>query len=466
MKEKLFGICLTFLYFQTCFSLPSNEKVLVLAEVGKQVSLPCDKNTNGEIIWLKDKILVIKYENARKLYGIMAKDKLRYNIPSHTTNNLAMMDIKITDAGTYTCQYRTSVIRTVELFIFQVSILPSASLLVSEDLVLKLTTSPSSVPGLQVSWEKDGILKSNDLKLEENNVQLNNSPYVCRIKMEGGNRLDITTEVTVFGFHDFPSILYTSGKNPVTIPWIFNFNIRNKLSHVHVVEGSISYSSKILNQLSVTEGAASWPARSDLKDAPEKPNDLSVYLLNPKIGKYQMKICLKIGNRIKNLTREVCVANLTVSDSKSDISQDSRVLLQCSVNCIDINEKLCWHHWKTSHEKCGEQGHTSLNTEVTAGNETVAIWTCSLTSGKVRLVSANVTLEVKSVLDLSNPLFWVTSGVGIFIILLIVVIVTIVIARNRRVRRAQYRAWLLENLHQQRTCVCKGFAPQRLKDYI
>lgn len=65
--------------------------------------------------------------------------------------------------------------------------------------MLKLTTSPSSVPGLQVSWEKDGIVKSNDLKLEENNVQLNNSPYVCRIKMEGGNRLDITTEVTVFG---------------------------------------------------------------------------------------------------------------------------------------------------------------------------------------------------------------------------------------------------------------------------
>ncbi|XP_075698457.1 T-cell surface glycoprotein CD4-like [Rhinoderma darwinii] len=466
MNEKLCGICFTFMYFHARLSLSSSDKVL--AEVGKKVSLPCDKETNGEIKWFKDKILVVTYTRYKKFFNHQAKvDANHYNVPSHKTNNLTVIDITISDSGTYTCQYEKSVIRTVELLVFQVSILPSASLLLSEHLVLALTSS-SSIPGLHVSWKKDGIVKSDDPKLEENNVNLNSGGrYMCHIKMDDGNDLNIATQIKVFGFLDFPPIVYTSGKNVVTIPWIFNFNIRNKpmLSDVHVVKGSISYSALILNELSVTEGAASWPAKSLSKDASGISSDLSVQLLNPKGGKYQMEILLRIGNREKKLTREVCVANLTVSDSQSDIHMETTVPLQCNINCIDHNRKLCWHHWKAGREMCGQPGQTSFNIEVAAKNETVVTWTCSVTDGKERMVSANVTLEVKSdFLDLSNSLFWVTVGVGILILLLIVVILTLLIARNRRMRRARYRAWLLENLHQQRRCECKGFAPQRLRE--
>ncbi|KAM3912782.1 T-cell surface glycoprotein CD4 [Leptodactylus fuscus] len=376
------------------------------------------------------------------------------------------MDIKLEDSGNFTCQYGKSS-RTVQLFVFQVLTFPSASLLVSEDLVLELKTSPSSIPGLQVSWEKDGITKLEDLKLEENNMQLNSGgTYICRIKMGGGNSLDITRQIQVFGFHDIPSTVYTTGNNPVTIPWVFNFNIRSKplVSGVHVVEGSIRYSSQILNQLSDMEGAPGWPTNSNSKNGPEEVNNLSVQLLNPKSGKYQMEILLKMGDQKKNLTREVCVASLTVSDSQSGISPDTRVPLECRVNCLDINRNLCWHQQKTSHEICGQQGQRSLHIEVTAGNETEVTWTCSVTNGKERIVSADVTLEVKSFMDLSNSLFWVMIGVGIFIVILIVLIITLLIARSRRLRRARYRAWLLENLHQQRRCECKGFSPQRLRE--
>ncbi|XP_066454971.1 T-cell surface glycoprotein CD4-like [Eleutherodactylus coqui] len=467
MKENLWGICLTFLYVKTCVSLPSSDKVL--AEVGKDVSLPCGKDTNGDIIWLKDKIPVIKYIKERKTYGSNAKDQTRYSVPSHRTNDLSLKDVKMIDSGTYICQYQQTNIRTVELFVFQVSVSPSTSLLLSEDLVMELTSSPSPVPGL-VSWEKDGTEQSTDPKLEENNVQLNSKGlYVCRIKIDGGNKLDISRQITVFGFHDPPPIVYTSGKSPVILPWIFNFKIRDKLllPEVHVEKGFITYQSNVLNQLNVMEGAASWPATSNSRDATQISNDLSIHLLNPEGGLYRVEILLRIGDRKKNLIREVYLASLTVPVSNSDISPNTKVPLECKVDRIDIKWTLCWHQWQTSHEKCGKPGNQIWNTEVTAGNETVVTWTCSVTSGKERLASANVTLAVKpDLLDPSSSLFWVMVGVGIFILLLTVVFITLVIAWKRRVRRARHRAWLLENLHQQRRCECKGFSPQRLKENI
>ncbi|XP_073537401.1 T-cell surface glycoprotein CD4-like [Phyllobates terribilis] len=469
MKEKLYGFCLTVLCLQTCLSSALSDKILT--EVGKKVSLPCKKQTSGEIEWFKEQKLILRCKNNKKFFSPGAKDTQRYNIPSHDTNDLVVMDVRTTDSGTYTCKYLNSEIRTVELFIFQVSVFPSANLLLSEDLVLDL--KPSSVPGLKVSWEKNGIVMSNGPKLEENNVQ-SNMDYVCRFSMDGGDELSITTRIRVSGFQDFPSIVYTSDKSPVTLPWIFTFNIRKNpmSSEVHVEEGSISYSSQILTRLSVTDGAASWPKKSDEKEASEKLNDLSVHLPNPKSGKYQMEILLKIGDRRKKLRREVCVAGLTVSDPESDVSADATVPLLCNINCIDSNKKLCWHQMKTNRETCGQEGQSSLNEEVTIGNGTETTWTCSVTDGRNRLISANVTLRGKHVwvhlafLDLSNSLFWVTVGVGIFILILSVVIITLIIARNRRMRRARRRAWLQENLHQKRRCECKGFSPQRLRDDI
>ncbi|XP_056385866.1 T-cell surface glycoprotein CD4 [Hyla sarda] len=469
MKERIFIICFTVLYFHTRLSLASSAKVL--AEAGKRVTLRCDTETKGAIEWRMDKEFLIKYIRSQKYSGTKAKDKSRYSVPSHMTNNLIVMNLRIADSGTYTCQNGNSIFRTVELFVFQVSIHPSANILSSEDLVLKLTSLSSQIPGLQVSWEKDGTVKSGGPILEENNMRLNSGgTYVCRIKMDGGNSLDITSNIKVLGFYDNPPIVYTSGKNPVTIPWTFNFPIRKKITYsdIHVEDGSISYSSQIIGKLSVAEGSVSWPATSDSKDASETSSDhLSIQLLNPKSGKYQMHIGLKIGDRRKNLTREVCVASLTVPDSKNDFSPDTIVPLQCRVTCMDSYRKLCWHQLKTGREMCGQEGELSFTTEVTTGNETAATWNCSVTDGKERLVSAMVTLEVKSFLDLSSTMFWVLLGVGIFIFLVIVVIITIVIARNRRLRRERYRAWLLENIHQKRRCECTGFAPKRLKsDYV
>ncbi|XP_073409061.1 T-cell surface glycoprotein CD4 [Dendrobates tinctorius] len=467
MKEKLYGFCFTVLYLQTCLSSALREKIL--AEVGNKVSLPCSKPTGGDIEWFKEQ-KILGCRNNKRFFGQGAKDKQRYNIPCHEANHLEVTELRTTDSGTYTCKYLNNVIKTVELFIFQVSVFPSTNLLLSENLELDLT--PSSVPGLKVSWEKNGIVMSNDPKLEENNVQ-SNAVYVCRITMDGGNELSITTRITVFGFQDFPSIVYASDKSPVTLPWIFTFNIRKNpmSSDAHVEEGSISYLSQILSRLSVTDGAASWPRKSDEKEASEKPNDLSVHLAKPNSGKYQMEILLKIGERRKKLSREVCVAGLTVSKSESDVSMDAKVLLCCTINCIDRNKKLCWHQVKTERETCGQDGQSSLTEELTAGDDTKTTWTCSVTDGKNWLISANVTggsdLTVQSAfLDLSNPLFWVTVGAGVFILICIVVIITLVIARNRRMRRARHRAWLLENLHQKRRCECKGFAPQRLRDNI
>ncbi|XP_075071632.1 T-cell surface glycoprotein CD4-like [Mixophyes fleayi] len=391
----------------------------------------------------------------------------RFSVPSHSTNDLKVTNVQLSDSGTFTC-IKEKYFRKVELLVIQVSVNPSADLISSEDLELTIKSSPGTISGLQVTWKKDGESISRDSKLLKKNVQLVDSgSYVCHVKIDGANDVTIDTRIAVKGVVQSSAIVYMAGKHPITLPWIFNFKVRQipLANEVGTVGGNIAYQSKIIKELTVTSMAASWPETTDLKTPPEQLYNLSVSLSNPNTGHYEMAITLKIGGREKTLLTHVCLAKLAVSASHSGISMESTVNLLCNVTCIDKDHKLCWYHLKIGQEFCGQAGKSNFSKEVTVLPETVGDWTCGVVVGEERKVSANLELEAQPIfLDMSNYLVWVAVGVGVLVLLLIVVTITIMTARCRRMRRARYRAWLLQNIHQQRRCQCKGFASKLLKE--
>ncbi|XP_063819854.1 uncharacterized protein LOC135058245 [Pseudophryne corroboree] len=466
MKKRLQTLSIYLLYFQTCLSLAS--RVRIIAQAGGSASLPCNVMTEGDILWYKNERLLVRYQKLQKEYLYKDKESNRYNVPSRVTNDLEVTDVKPSDSGTFTCNKEKNVIiQTVDLLVLTVSAYPSATLLVSENLRLTITSYPE-LP-LQATWWKDGNYIGIQTNLKKSNVQTEDSGiYMCQAKI-GDKTENINTSIKVKGFAPSPAVVYMSRKNPVNIPFIFNFKARETAlsDDVSIAEGNVTYQSKVIKKLTVDARAACWSKKCDSKAQPGNPNDLTLHLSKPMSGHYRMDIVLRINGRDKRLSRDVCVANITVSASPGNFTMESNVTLRCNVTCIDSDGKLCLHHANIGREICGQVGKSTLAKEITAMPETVGNWTCSVLVGAESMASANLILEVQpDFLDLSNYLFWVTVGAGVLVLLLIIGIITIMIARHRRVRRARYRAWLLENLHQHRRCECKGFAPQRLRDNI
>ncbi|XP_069612016.1 T-cell surface glycoprotein CD4 [Ranitomeya imitator] len=471
MKQKLQRFSLYFLCLQTGVTLGFNEKIL--AEVGKKISLPCGESRNGDnqdIQWNKDGKMFVRY-NAQQAYNrqnthnkaVPGSD--RFNIQPGITNNLETTTVQLIDAGTFTCKKSGSEVKSVELIVFEVSAEPSNILLMSESLKLSVKSSP--VMNFDVSWLKNGVKITDGPNVEVKNITIEQSGnYTCCIKIKDGAQTCFTKAISVKGFTTSPAIVYMSGKKPITLPFIFNFKVRDSplQDDARAVEGTIKYLSSTVQTLTVTSGAACWPQKCQTKS---DPKDLSASIRSPQSGLYRMEIVLKIGEREKKLQREVCVANITVSTSHNNIVSESNVTLLCGTNCIEKDGRLCWRHENKSYEICGPPGKGKLAKEMTIAPETTGNWTCGVFIGEKRLASTNLTLELQQGF-LSSPLFWLTVVVGAIVFLLIVIILTIMIARHRRVRRARYRAWLLENLHHDRRCECnyKGFAPQRLRQNI
>ncbi|XP_072280465.1 T-cell surface glycoprotein CD4-like [Pyxicephalus adspersus] len=461
--EKLYSLFIFFLYFYKCVSLEPGMRIL--AEVGKKTNLPCD-NTQGDIMWLKNGAFLFRFQRGKRFQS-HSIDVSRF-IPDQSTNAMELDKVQLKDSGTYTCQKDKKTVYTVTLFVFEVSGIPSFNLISSEDLVLKVTFSPEQVPALQVYWMKGDKKIGKDTSVELKNVNLDHSGYYsCHIKIEGADEVKSSKEIKVRGFAPL-AIEYLQESKPVILPWRFNFKVRStqNTNDAKVKGGKITYPSQVVKQLDVTQDTVRWPEERDIKT--EDMQNLDIHLSNPKIGDYRMEIDLEMGGRTKKLWGNVCLAGLTVSSfSKQDVSTESSVTLLCQINCLDKNGKLCWQNMNIKHEKCGSPGQINLTEEVNVLPETSGIWTCSVVVNQKTIVSANETLEIKNgFLDLSGYKFWVLIGAGALVLLIIVMIIVIMVARSRRLRRAQKRAWLSQNLNQQKRCKCKGFPPQRLKENI
>ncbi|XP_072280918.1 T-cell surface glycoprotein CD4-like [Pyxicephalus adspersus] len=255
--------------------------------------------------------------------------KSRFKVPDRSTNNLEITGVQLTDSGNYTCLKDTQT-WTEELVVLQVEAIPLGTLLATEDLTLTIQY-PSQMP-LTVSWWKDKKISDGPV-LKKKNLQIEDSGmYTYRVKMGVGEEKVFEKQIEVKGFYHSQSIVYTTGKRPVTIPWFFNFNVRQTPleKDAKVLEGNITFSSQMIKPLTIDNGAVCWQKSCDTKSGDSK--NLSYYLKSPKNGTYRMEIVLQIDGRQKHLRRDVCVANLTDLHPKGS---------EKTSNCIGYFAEYC-----------------------------------------------------------------------------------------------------------------------------
>ncbi|XP_068111184.1 T-cell surface glycoprotein CD4-like [Hyperolius riggenbachi] len=460
---KLLGI----LYLQTGLCLVSS--VRVIQEVGKKAVLPCGTDLSGTIVWKNDKGISVQSRVGGSTPYMQRKDHPQMKVL--IDGSLEISDVELSHSGSYKCEKDKALVQEVELFILQVTAKPSSTLIVSEDLELHFQAAPQKSIR-KVSWWKDGVKKTSEPVLEIKDVQTGDQgTYECQVEMDNGEKRVYSRIIDVKGFSTTPSVVYTEGKRFIDLPWSFNFKVRQTplLNEVEAVSGGLYYSSQLIRNLTVDKGVACWSKTSTCESIKNQDaTNLNIIVSSRQIGDHQMDIVLKIQDRQKKLQRKLCVANLTVSASQNQIFLESNVTLQCRTNCIEKTEKLCWDHQTIGQKICGLPGQAMFRKDVKAIQQTLGNWTCSVfTETSIIRDSTNFTLKLTlGFWDLSNPLLWVSVVVGVFVLLFVAVLITVLTARCRRVRRARYRTWLLENLNQHRMCECNGFAPKRLRENI
>lgn len=110
------------------------------------------------------------------------------------------------------------------------------------------------------------------------------------------------------GFYSASSgIVYIQNPKSVILPWEFNFRVKS--NEVKVVEGKVTYPSKVIQPLSTTGASVCWLESCSSQTG--HVNNLDLHLSNPEIGDYEMEIVLEMDDRRKKLLRKVCVASLT-----------------------------------------------------------------------------------------------------------------------------------------------------------
>ncbi|XP_075468764.1 T-cell surface glycoprotein CD4 isoform X2 [Ascaphus truei] len=452
----------------------SSKTLPMLAEAGKKILLPCQGNANTDFRWLRDGKLLLRYIKSTR-YNSDPSQAHRFSIPSPNTLNfsLEVKDVTLADSGTYTCEVKPEN-QNIEVIVIQVSVSPSNTLLPSENLKLTLESSPADIPGLHVSWEVggeegDGTEKEARHLLVVKNVTIRHrGTYRCHVKIEG-EEAQITKNIDVAGFDQ--DTLYISGSALVHLPWIFNFKVRETpfAGQATLSEGGLSYSQEQAGpftptlKLNVSGRAPCWPRMCPSKLTSGMENNLDLTLPKPRGGWYRMEALLKLGERKQNVKKMVCVMTLTVSATPDvAVTLGSNVTLRCEASCAPPEGTLRWHRGDVYREVQGQQ---NLMFEVTALQETVGVWTCSLYIKGQSRSSANLTLEAAAFLQGSDLLFWGTIGGGVCLLLILVVTVTLLCARCRRRLREQRRAWLIQSIHQDRMCKCKrpSTAPPRLR---
>ncbi|XP_063291405.1 T-cell surface glycoprotein CD4-like [Pelobates fuscus] len=388
------------------------------------------------------------------------------------STSLEIEKVRLSDAGIYTCE-SNSKSENSELVLFELSATPSADLIMKETLSINIRSSkseftllwkvPSNIPAV-----KD--LTKNPLILS--NVQPDfGGKYTCTVKMTGSKDVDFTKSIEVFGFLPAPDTVYASG-SPVTLPWKFNFNVQDQPlgDGVKVIKGAVIHSEEkgkdgtIISNLNLTS-ATCWPHSCHKKITSGLKSDLSYYLNKPKGGWYHMEITLELKNRRSELSQTICVAAITTSPSPNGkIPLNSPITLSCMVSCMPANGVLCWHKDHENDNTCGQQGDTTIEVELDVLPEYVGNWSCSLLVEKQ--IMARQVLIIEAALPLQEIMLWSVAGGATVLLLVAVLIATLAVARCRRRRRARYRAWLLQTLHEQRRCECdsKGFIPRRLQE--
>ncbi|KFW12708.1 T-cell surface glycoprotein CD4, partial [Eurypyga helias] len=395
----------------------------------------------------------------------------RSEIDPHS-RHLTVSDLKLSDAGIYTCEYGSRTV-SISLHVFKLTIsldghflpndVPELTLMQSAshplpDLSIAVFTSNSNtvIPEvLQDKTHQKYILKLKKLKV------MDNGRWMCHVHSDSPLiNQSIPFDVKVLGFQN-PDLQkkYAAVDSPVVLTWHLNFQ---KIRWKEGFTGQLSWKQENattheLLDFNVTAQGNKHETRKSRHfwfEIPEKrPDNIEVKL--PKVhfshsGRYQCQLVYK-RRRVQS---EIELVVMKVSANHvGPLPRGAQVTLTCQVSSpLPPNAHLLWERVNGTQMdiKKSKQHEVKLEVNVSAAG----LWNCHLVEDNDRKISSDYLVEEAPVW-ISYVVIGASIGGSVLMFGLACLCIISGVNRQRRRQRAKRMARARQYLLENKTCQCQ-----------
>ncbi|KFQ24990.1 T-cell surface glycoprotein CD4, partial [Merops nubicus] len=390
------------------------------------------------------------------------------------SKHLKVFDLKISDAGTYTCEYGSSTV-SISLHVFELTISSDGHFLPNE--VPKLTlmqNSSSSLPNLSIT-----LFDSNNNKvipklqrketpqkfiLELKQLKVTDSgTWMCHVHSDSPLiNQNISFDVKVLGFQNPDSERkYAAVDSTVVLSWDLNFQ---EIKWKKGFTGQLSWKQQEsataheLLDFNVTEQRKQHEMKKSSRfwfEIPESKPKSTIQVKLPKVhfnhsGQYQ---CQLEYDRAYTQNKIELVAMKVSANPSGPLLRGAKMTLICQVSSpLPSNTHLLWERVNGTQMdiRKSKQHETKVEVDVSAAG----LWSCHLTEDNDRKISIHYRVEEAPVW-ISYVVIGASIGGSVLVFVLACLCIIAGISWHRRRQRAkrmaQARQYLLEN----KTCQCR-----------
>ncbi|NXI88170.1 CD4 protein, partial [Rhipidura dahli] len=386
---------------------------------------------------------------------------------------LRVWNLKLTDAGIYTCKYGSREVR-ITLHIFKLTISLDGHFLQNETAQLILMQNATSrLPNLSITLfnsnnkrvmpelqSKTGQNYTMNLKKLE---ATDSGTWVCQVRSDSPLiNQNISFDVKVLGFQN-PNLKrkYAAADSPVILSWHLN---SQKIKWKEGFTGQLNWKQQegantheLLDFNVTAQGQLHETKKSSnfLFEIPERKPESSIEVKLPKVhfnhsGQYQCQ--LEYRGRHAQSTIELVVMKVS-GNPEGPLSRGANMTLTCQVTgCLPPNAYLRWERVNGTNMdvKNSRQREAKLEVNISAAG----MWSCHLIEGNDRKISLHYHVE-----EAPGWINYVIIGASVGGSLLLVALLCLCIISGinwqRRMQRTKRMAQARQHLLENKTCHCQ-----------
>ncbi|NWU96371.1 CD4 protein, partial [Upupa epops] len=391
---------------------------------------------------------------------------------------LKILDLKLSDAGTYTCEHDRDIV-SVSLHVFEL-IIPSRGHFLTNQ-VPRLTLMQNSsrpLPDLDIILfnrdltrvrpkliqnERTGTMHQN-YTLELNKLEATDSgTWICHVHADSPRiNQNITFAVKVLGFQnpDFER-KYAAADGAVTLSWSLNFQ---KIQWKAAFTGQLNWKQQTtaatheLLDFNVSAHGAWHKATKSTPfpfETPDHDSERPIQVRLPRVhfnhsGQYQCQLAYNRRHVMSNI--ELVVMKVS-ADPAGPLPRGAKKTLLCQVsNPLPPNAYLYWEH--VNGTKMDIKKSKQQEVEVEVNVSAAGLWNCHLVEDNDRKITLNYPVE-----EAPDWILYTATGAGIggsvLVLGLACLCVAGVISWQRRRQRAKRMAQARQHLLENKTCRCQ-----------
>ncbi|NXA53262.1 CD4 protein, partial [Nothocercus julius] len=392
------------------------------------------------------------------------------------TKSLMVSDLRLSDAGSYSCESESRPVVTISLHVFELTISSNGHFLPNESPQLTIMqNSYNPPPDLRISLfnnhnntEKSEVLKSVPhhkyiLKLKQLQPK-DSGTWRCRIHSDSlfiDQNIDF--DLKVLGFQN-PALerKYAVLESTVILSWHLNFK---EIKWKEGFTGQLNWKQKenttpfmLFNFTVTAQGKLNVAInRSQFMSEEPKMGDTSG-ILEVKLnkvpfghsGQYQMQ--LEYNRRYVQSKIELLMMKV-LANPVGPLARGAKMTLTCQVSSPLLpNAHLCWERVNGTQMDFVKSKQHEAQVEVNVS--TAGLWKCYLVEDNIRKISLNYSVEEAPV--------WIThvvtgASIGGSVLVLGIACLCMISGMNwhRRRQRAKRMALARQHLLENKTCQCK-----------